>query len=75
MKTITKIGIWNVRTLSESGRLRQAAACMQSYDLHILGMSEVRWNGFGEVSIQDGVTFLYYGRPEGENVSRGAWVY
>ena len=69
MKTITKIGIWNVRTLSESGRLQQAVVCMKSYGLNIFGMSEVRWNGFGEVSIQDGVTFLYYGRPEGENVS------
>ena len=75
MKTITKIGIWNVRTLRESGKLRQTAACMHICGLHFLGMSEVRWNGFGEVSIQDGVMFLYYGRPEGENVSRGAWVY
>jgi hypothetical protein len=29
MKRITKIGIWNVRTLRESGRLRQAVACME----------------------------------------------
>ena len=46
MKRITKIGIWNV-----SGRLRQAEACMKSYGLNILGMSELRWSEFGEVII------------------------
>ena len=43
---------------------------MKSYGLNILGMSEVRWSEFGEVIIQDGATFLYSWRPEGENVSR-----
>ena len=70
MKRIKKIGIWNVRTSWESGRLRQAVACMKSYGLNILGMSEVRWSEFGEVIIQDGVTFLYSRRPKGENVSQ-----
>jgi hypothetical protein len=74
MKTTTKIGTWNSRNLRESGRLRQSAACLQSYGLHILGMSEVRWNGFGEESIQDGVTFLCSGRPEGENVKERKWT-
>ena len=70
MKRITKTGIWNVRTLRVSGRLQQAEACMKSYGLDILGMREVRWSKFGEVIIQDGgATFLYSGRPEGENVS------
>jgi hypothetical protein len=32
-------------------------------------MSEVRWSEFGEMTTQDGATFLYSGRPEGENVS------
>jgi hypothetical protein len=70
MKRITKIGIWNVRTLQESGRLRQALACTKSYGLSILGMSEVTWSEFGEITTQDRATFLYSGRPEGEKVSR-----
>ena len=70
MKRITKIGIWNARTLRESGRLRQAVACMKSYGLNILGMSEVRWSEFGETTTHDGATFIYSGRPEGDNVSR-----
>jgi len=58
MKRITKIGTWNVRTLRENGRLRQTVACMKSYGLNILGMSEVRWSGFGEMTTQDGATFF-----------------
>lgn len=46
MKRKTKIGIWNVRTLRETGKLRQAVACMRNYGLNILGMSEVRWRGY-----------------------------
>jgi hypothetical protein len=59
MKRIMKIGIWNVRTLQESGRLRQAVACMESYGLNILGMSQVRWSEFGEMTTHDGATFIY----------------
>jgi len=70
MKRIMKIGIWNVRTLRESGRLRQAVVCMKSYGLNILGMSEVRRSEFGEMTTHDGATFIYSGRPEGDNVSR-----
>jgi len=70
MKRITKIGIWNARTLRESGRLRQAVACMKSYGLNILGMSEVRWSEFRKMTTHDGATFIYSGRPEGDNVSR-----
>jgi len=68
LKRITKIGVWNVRTLQESERLRQAVACMKSYGLNILVMSEVRWSGFGEMTTQDGF-FLYSGRSGGEHAS------
>jgi len=42
---------------------------MKSYGLNILGMSEVRWSEFGEMTTKDWATFLYSGRPEGDNVS------
>ena len=64
MKRKTKIGIWNVRTLRETGKLGQAVACMRNYGLSILGMSEVRWRGFGEMTTHDGATFIYSGRPQ-----------
>jgi len=37
---------------------------MKSYGLNILGMSEVRWDEFGEMTTQEGTAFLYSGRPE-----------
>ena len=43
---------------------------MNSYGPNILGMGEARWGEFDEMTTQDGVTFLYSGRPEGENTSR-----
>ena len=43
---------------------------MKSYGLNILGMSEVRWDEFDEMTAQDGTTFLYSGRTKGENTSR-----
>jgi hypothetical protein len=36
------IGFWNVRTLLEAGKLRQAIAIMTSYKIDIVGLSEVR---------------------------------
>jgi hypothetical protein len=33
-------------------------------------MSEVRWSEFGKMTTHDGATFIYSGRPEGDNVSR-----
>ena len=67
MKREIKIGIWNVRTLRETGKLRQAVACIKSYGLNILEMSEVRWREFGEVITHDETTFIYSGRPQDED--------
>jgi hypothetical protein len=39
---------------------------MKSYGLNILGMSEVRWREFGEMTTHDGATFIYSGRPQDE---------
>ena len=70
MKRKIKIGMWNVRTLRETGKLRQAVACMKSYGLNILGMSEVRWRKFGEMTTHDGATFMYFGRSQDNTNSR-----
>jgi hypothetical protein len=59
LKYRTRIGLWNVRTLAQSGKLKQACQEMENYKLDILGMSEVRWDTFGEIATQNGSTFLY----------------
>jgi exonuclease III len=70
MKRKIKIGIWNVRTSREIRKLRQAVACMKSYGLNILGMSEVRWRELGEMTTHDGATIIYFGRPQDDTNSR-----
>jgi hypothetical protein len=39
---------------------------MENYKLDILGMSEVRWDSFGEIATQNGFTFLYSGNNADE---------
>ena len=48
-KTHLRIGIWNVQTMFDTSRTTQVLREMQSYmyKLHILGVSECRWTGFG----------------------------
>jgi hypothetical protein len=43
---------------------------MEHYKLDILGMSEVRWDGFGEITTQNGFTFLYSGYNADEDPVR-----
>nr|XP_021199035.2 LINE-1 retrotransposable element ORF2 protein [Helicoverpa armigera] len=68
MKIRTRIACWNVRTLSEDSRLAQAETEMLRYKLQILGLSEVRRNGFGELRTSRGLTFLYSGKEDEEDV-------
>ena len=66
--TATRIGIWNVRTLYETGKSAQATREMDRYGLDILGLSEVRWTGDGEQILASGHVLLYSGLPKEDNV-------
>lgn len=57
----TRQGFWHVSTLRETGKLRQLTREMDNYRLYIFGVSEVRWDDFGEIQSRDGNTFLYSG--------------
>ena len=61
------LGTWNVRTLLEPGRCAQVAKEMANYKLQILGLSEVRWNTFGETRLQTGETLLFSGMENEED--------
>lgn len=41
--TLLNIGIWNVRTLTEAGKMAQTTREMEKYSINIIGLSEVRW--------------------------------
>lgn len=48
---IIQIGTWNVRTLYQAGNLAQVLKEMDRYKIDMLGLSEVRWNGYGELKV------------------------
>lgn len=65
-KQIIKIGTWNVRTMFQVGKSRQVTNKMDNYSLDILGISEVRWTGFGngKLKTSDDKTILYSGMDD-----------
>ena len=64
-KTATLIGLWNVRTMYELGRMAQVIAEMKRHKLDILGiMSESRWTKSGTTKTTTGGTVLYFGRED-----------
>jgi exonuclease III len=48
----------------DTGKLAQVTSEMRAYKLHILGVSECRWTGFGEIKTREGETVLYSGRDD-----------
>ena len=63
-KTKTKLGFWNVHTMSQTGKLAQVTTEMRRYGIHILGISEARWTGSGKTTTSTGETVLYSGRDD-----------
>ncbi len=60
-KFTLKMGTWNVRTLYQAGKSINVANEMARYKLDILGLTEVRWDNFGECCLQTGHKLLYSG--------------
>ena len=74
-KLRTWIGQWNVRTLYEPGKLAQLAAEIRRYRLEILGVSEARWNQFGEFELASGELFIYSGKENKDDIhERGVGI-
>ena len=48
-RTTCRIGTWNVQTLYQPGKLAQLLREFETYQLDILGISEMRWTGRAEV--------------------------
>jgi hypothetical protein len=72
MKTWTKIGCWNVRTMAEASHLAQTMREMSRYKLEILCLCETRWNeSGGEHVTTTGELLLFSGRPQGERHKYG----
>ena len=51
------IGTWNVRSMNQ-GKLKVLKQEMTKVNIHILGISELRWTGMGEFNSDD--HYIYY---------------
>ncbi|XP_039291111.1 craniofacial development protein 2-like [Nilaparvata lugens] len=48
-----RIGTWNVKTMSQSGKIHNAIQEMTHMKLSVMGVCEMRWPGSGSLKIQD----------------------
>ena len=60
------VGTWNVRTLRPAGKLEQLTHAMSRYHWNIVGLCEMRWKNFGEMSTDDGHK-VYFSGEEGKH--------
>jgi hypothetical protein len=65
-----RIGTWNVRTLYRGGKLENLKKEMEQNGVSVMGVSEVRWKGLGEIHSGD-YTVYYSG---GEKSERGVTI-
>ena len=70
IKHKTRIGIWNIQTLYETGTA-QVSREMHRYNLKILGLCETRWNGTGRTRLAGGDTIIYSGQEDGQPHTHG----
>ena len=61
------IGRWNIRKMYAIRKTVTLMKKMGRYKLSILGLSGVRWTGFGEVTTTTGETIIYSGRNKGHH--------
>ena len=58
------IGTWNVLTLNGPGKLAELTHELKIYTWHIIGISEMRWKGTGEISTFEGHKVFYCGMED-----------
>ncbi|GFS11485.1 craniofacial development protein 2 [Elysia marginata] len=55
------IGTWNVRTLYACGKTQELTHELKCNSWDVIGLSEVRWTGFGETTLVDGHKIWFWG--------------
>ena len=65
-----KVATWNVRTMYQTGKLANVHQEMVRLNISVLGISEVRWTGNGEIQYEKS-KFIYSG---GDSHERGVGV-
>lgn len=65
---MVNVGFWNVRTMFQTGKVKEIANEFKKYELSILGINDCRWSGSGKMRLVTGKTVLYSGK-DSEHVS------
>lgn len=68
-KKTMRVGCCNVRTMYSTGKTAQVCREMAKYKVEILGISECRWTGSGQVRTQTGVNIIFAGRNDNQHQS------
>lgn len=74
IKTRTRFGTWNIRTMLEASRLAQVTHGMGRYKLQVLGLCETRWPEHGEHLTSDGHMLLFSGKQKSEPSASGVGI-
>jgi hypothetical protein len=65
-----RIGTWNVRTLNQGGKLENLKKEMEKNGVSVMGVTEVRWKGQGEIRSGDCTMYC----SGGEKSERGVAI-
>ena len=65
MRTNTRIGTWNIRSLNATGAVQLLCDELESGHIEIMGLQEIRWHGAGEMVVGNR-HLLWSGPPEGQ---------
>ena len=69
------VGTWNVRTLRPAGKLEQLTHAMSRYHWNTVGLCEMRWKNFDEMSTDDGHKVYFSGEEDKHEYGVGFLVY
>lgn len=64
LRTRTRFGTWNVRTLRKDTSIEQLCQEFQRLKLQVLGICEARLRGHGQLRTRTGETLLYSGKQD-----------
>ncbi|KAK2707952.1 hypothetical protein QYM36_015586 [Artemia franciscana] len=66
-----KIDFRNVRTMRQLSKTEQVLREMKQYYFDILALSEIRWKGVGQETLDDGYVMLYSGEDNHDRACIG----
>ena len=69
------VGTWNVSTLRPAGKLEQLTHAMSRYHWNIVGLCEMRWKNFDEISTDDGHKVYFSGEEDRHEYGVGSHVH